>query len=74
MGENVALVLTGDVVLLLTAEAKLIAIKVKADKYEALAEYRLSQSQTWAYPVLLKDRVLIKDVDTLTCWSFAEGE
>jgi outer membrane protein assembly factor BamB len=66
MGENVALLNTGKVLLLLTNEARLIVLPSSAKEYKPVAEYSVANSQTWAHPVATGNRILVKDETTLT--------
>lgn len=70
MGENVALLNTGQVLLLLTNEAKLIVLSSTAKEYKPLAEYTVAQSETWAHPLVIGSRILVKDETTLTSLTF----
>lgn len=66
MGENAAILnLGGKSLLLLTNEAKLIVLPVNAKEYVPAAEYTVANSPTWAHPVIMRDRILIKDETTL---------
>lgn len=66
MGENAAILnLGGKVLLLLTNEAKLIVLPVSAKEYAPAAEYTVANSPTWAHPVVIGNRILIKDETTL---------
>jgi outer membrane protein assembly factor BamB len=67
MGENAAILnVGGKVFLALTNEAKLIVVPVSATEYAAAAEYTVASSPTWAHPVVLGNRILIKDENTLS--------
>ena len=65
MGENTALLNTGKVLLLLTNEAKLIVLPSNAKEYKPVAEYVVANSPTWAHPVVIGNRILVKDETTL---------
>jgi outer membrane protein assembly factor BamB len=66
MGENAAILnLGGKVLLLLTNEAKLIVQPVNAKSYAPAAEYTVANSPTWAHPVVMGNRILVKDESTL---------
>jgi outer membrane protein assembly factor BamB len=69
-GENAALILAGDRLLVLTTDAKLIVAKANAEGLAAEATYEVADSATWAHPALVGNRILIKDEDRLTAWSF----
>src|SRR5262249_5129433 len=55
----------GGGLLFLTEKGRLQVVKASARAYEPIAEYRVSDSPTWAHPVFLGDRILIKDATTL---------
>lgn len=66
MGENAAILNSGGkVLLLLTNEAKLIVQPLSAKEYAPAAEYTVADRPTWAHPVLIGNRILIKDETTL---------
>ena len=69
VGQNVAfLVLEGHVAALrANGERRIIAADPAA--YRARAAYRVAPDQTWAPPVLLDSKILIKDLNRLTLWS-----
>ena len=72
MGENAAILnLAGKVLLLLTNEAKLIVQPVNAKEYAPAAEYTVANSPTWAHPVVLGNRILVKDETTLISLSIS---
>jgi outer membrane protein assembly factor BamB len=70
MGENAAMLNAGQVLLLLTNDANLIVLKTGAQTYQPLAQYTVATSQTWAHPVFLGDRILVKDETTLASLAF----
>jgi outer membrane protein assembly factor BamB len=73
MGENAAILnLGGKVLLLLTNEAKLIVQPVNATEYAPAAEYTVASSPTWAHPVVLGNRILVKDESTLASLSIGK--
>ncbi len=66
MGESAVLLnVGGKSLLLLTNEAKLIVQPVNAKEYAPTAEYTVASTPTWAHPVIIRDRLLIKDETTL---------
>jgi hypothetical protein len=69
---NAAILNAGSAILFLTNDGRLIAVKPSAARYEPLAEYVVDDTpperggpSTWAHPVFLGDRVLVKDRTTL---------
>jgi outer membrane protein assembly factor BamB len=72
LGSYATILNAGTVWLVLTNKGQLLVVKPDGKKYELLAEYRVSDKETWAHPVFLGDRILIKDDSTLR--SFRIGQ
>lgn len=71
MGENAAILSAGSVLLLLTNDANLIVLEPSAKDYAPLTQYQVANSPTWAHPVVMGSRILIKDETTLTSSSLS---
>jgi outer membrane protein assembly factor BamB len=65
-GENAALVAAGDSLLFLTDDGQLTVAKVNDRSWTAVTKVEVATSPTWAHPVLLGNRLLVKDEQTLT--------
>jgi outer membrane protein assembly factor BamB len=71
-GQNVMfLSIPGHVVALINT-GQLQIIRASGDQFQQIASYRVSDDETWAPPVLLRDAVLVKDKETLTRWSLSK--
>lgn len=70
MGENAAILSAGDLFFFLTDEAKLFVLRSNATTFAPVKEYQVASSPTWAHPVLLGSRILIKDMTSLAALSF----
>ncbi len=68
-GKNVAFLAVPQHVLAMVDDGELQVLKASKEGYEKLRSYEMADSPTWSPPVLLKDKLLIKDVKTLTLWS-----
>jgi outer membrane protein assembly factor BamB len=64
-GENAAIVSAGQFLFMLTDEAKLIVAEATPTAFKPVKTWEVASSPTWAHPVVLGDRVLIKDVRSL---------
>jgi outer membrane protein assembly factor BamB len=64
-GENAAIVTAGDLLLILTDDAQLAIAKASGSGWTTIARLEVASSPTWAHPVFLGDRILIKDQQTL---------
>jgi hypothetical protein len=69
-GENAALLLVGDLIFALNNDAELTIFPATARLQPPIKKYKVADSPTWAHPVLLRGRVLVKDTNTLALWSF----
>ncbi len=71
MGENAAILnLGGKALLMLTNDANLIVQPVTAKSYAPTVQYSVATSPTWAHPLVLGRRILVKDESTLISWTF----
>ena len=68
-GDNAAVLAAGQFLLLLTDGAELIVARSDPNVFEVLKKYSVADSPTWAHPVLVGSRVLIKDASTLALLS-----
>jgi len=69
-GKNASLLSAGDLLFLLTDEGKLTVAKNNPKAFEVVAKYSVADGQTWAHPIILEGKLLIKDNSALTLWSF----
>lgn len=71
MGENAAILnLGGKFLLLLINDANLVVLPAGAKEYLPVTQYTVASSPTWAHPVVMGRRILIKDQDSLTSLAF----
>jgi outer membrane protein assembly factor BamB len=57
------------VLLALTTSAQLLVLEPSATQLKQIASYKVSSSQTHAYPVASGNRIFIKDRDSVTLWT-----
>jgi len=70
-GENAAILnLGGKVLLMLTNDAKLIVLPATAKEFAPIAQYSVAESPTWAHPLVIGNRILIKDETSLRSLTF----
>jgi outer membrane protein assembly factor BamB len=67
-GENAAILSAGDVLLVLTNDAKLTVVKPVPEGFESIARYKVADSQVWAHSAPLGKQILIKDNSALYLW------
>jgi len=70
MGENAAILSAGDLFFCLTDDAKLFVLRSSATSFAPVKEYQVATSPTWAHPVLMGNRILIKDKTSLAALAF----
>jgi outer membrane protein assembly factor BamB len=70
---HASLVNAGRIWLALTSSGHLVVLKPSGTAYEPIAAYRVAERATDAYPVLLGDRILIKDDATLRSFRIGQG-
>ena len=68
LGSNALLIAAGGRLLASTSEGELIVARASGDKYSPERIYTVAESNVWAHPALLGDRLLIKDRSSLTLW------
>jgi len=68
-GDNAAIVGAGQYLLLLTDGAELIVARNDAKQFDVVRRYTVAESPTWAHPVIVGSRMLIKDASTLALLS-----
>lgn len=71
LGEIAALVAAGDYLFVLLETADLLVAKKGGKAWAPVARFDVADSPTYAYPVILGDRILVKDRERLTLWSLA---
>lgn len=69
MGENAAILNAGKVLLLLTNDANLIVLPASEKGYNPITQYTVASSPTWAHPLVMGNRILVKDETTLASLS-----
>jgi len=68
-GDNAAMVATGQYLFFLTDGAELIVARSDPKQFEVLKKYSVADSPTWAHPVVVGNRILIKDASSLALLS-----
>ncbi len=68
--ENASIVRAGDYLLLATTNSELIVARANATRYEEVKRYTVADSAMWAHPAFAGRTIIVKDVNTLTAWSF----
>ena len=77
-GENASLMVAGNsggktsgsVVMSMTTEGVLVILRGDSKAFDVLKRYTLAESAVWAHPALVGGGIIVKDVDSLTYWTF----
>lgn len=64
-GDHASIVSAGSVLLILTDKGRLIVVKPSAAAFEPIAEYHVSDTDTYAHPIFLGERILVRDATVL---------
>jgi outer membrane protein assembly factor BamB len=70
-GENAAIVVAGDTLFLLTDTAELVVARATPKQFDPVARFEVAPTPTWAHPVVLGGRMLVKDERTLAMLQLA---
>jgi outer membrane protein assembly factor BamB len=68
--DNASIVRAGDYLLLSTTNSELIVARPSTTALDEIRRYTIADSATWAHPAYVGRNIIVKDVDTLTVWSF----
>ena len=68
--ENAAIVRAGNTIFSLEDDAELVVVQHSRTGFEPLGRYEVANSPTWAQPALSTNRLFVKDVASLTLWTF----
>lgn len=67
--ENAAVVRSGNLWFTLDTLAELKVVRANPRQFEILKRYTVADSATWAQPVLAGQRILVKDLSTISLWT-----
>ena len=67
-----AVILKSDTKLFIqTTDGTLIIARITGQGYEPVKSYQVADSATWAHPAIIKNQILVKDVEHLALWSLS---
>jgi outer membrane protein assembly factor BamB len=64
-GDNAAMVAAGQFLFSLTDTAELVVARTDPKQFEVLKKYSVADSATWAHPIVVGKRILVKDLSNL---------
>mgnify|MGYP002530149970 CR=1 FL=1 len=68
--DNAAIVRAGDTIFSLEDDAEFVIVRNSRTAFEPLERYAVASSATWAQPAISGNRLFVKDVSSLTLWTF----
>lgn len=68
-GDNAAVVRAGNLWFTLDTLAELKVVSANPKQFEILKRYTVADSATWAQPVLAGERILVKDLSSISLWA-----
>jgi outer membrane protein assembly factor BamB len=68
-GASASIIAAGKHLLFLTTESEMVVAELDAGAYKEVRRYNVASSPTYAHPVLLRDRVIVRDATHVTVWT-----
>ena len=69
-GEHASMMGSRSWLLASTTDGALVVARANPQKYDEVRRYQIAPSALWAHPAITGRSIIIKDVDTVICWSF----
>lgn len=69
-GEHASMFGSRNWLLASTTEGHLVVARTNVQKYELVRRYQIAESALWAHPAIAGSAIFVKDVDSVTCWTF----
>ena len=68
-GDNASMMVAGPLLLMTTTASELVVARVNPSRFEEVKRYTIAESAVWAHPAFAGNLMVVKDVDTLICWT-----
>jgi outer membrane protein assembly factor BamB len=68
--EHAAIARAGRTIFSLEDDGELVVVRHSRTRFEPIARYNVATSETWAQPAISQNRLFVKDVSSLTLWTF----
>lgn len=69
-GENASMMGSRSWLLASTTDSNLVVARANPQKYEEVRRYQIAESALWAHPAITGNSIIVKDIDSVICWSF----
>jgi hypothetical protein len=60
----------GDLLLSLESDGEFVIVRNSQTAFEPVRRYKVSETETWAQPAISGNRIFVKDVATLSLWTW----
>jgi outer membrane protein assembly factor BamB len=67
--DNAALIRVPGYTLIQTTDAQLIVVRDDRQRFDVVQRYEVGDAATWAHPVLVGNRLFVRDANSLTLWT-----
>jgi outer membrane protein assembly factor BamB len=68
-GQNASVTAAGNHLLFLTSDSELLVAQIDPSSYKEVRRYTVASSPTYAHPILLRDKVIVRDATNVTLWA-----
>jgi outer membrane protein assembly factor BamB len=68
-GNHAAITRAGNTIFSLEDDSELVVVRFNRERFDPIARYKVAGSDTWTQPVISGNRILAKDVSSLTLWT-----
>lgn len=68
--ENAALAVAGDLLIATTTEGEIVVMRRGRTAFDLVRKYTVAESPIWAHPAFAGRGILVKDLETLSYWTF----
>lgn len=69
-GDNAAMLSSGELLFLLSTNGDLTVAKASPASYQPIKTFQVSDTETWAHPLVLPEGFVVKDFESLALWGF----
>jgi outer membrane protein assembly factor BamB len=59
----------GNTIFSLEDDSELVVVRMNRERFDPVARYKVATTDTWTQPVISGNRVLVKDISSLTLWT-----
>jgi outer membrane protein assembly factor BamB len=67
-GTSASVIVAGNYLVYVTSESEMFVARLDAGAYHEVRRYTVAASATYAHPVLLRDRLVVRDATHVTVW------